>query len=185
MERMKKSRIILICMTLFAVCFAVGANSSKAEAQSFDLDQGATFTFNANGAWKRINSGVYNGSNSTGMSYADYSGEVQYAHVTADTNSIQAAYVVKDRIFDFVGTYSPAESYFNGDTKIWSFNIEKVNGLAPVYKTTMAINEGLYGGTVLFVRANRSIVPNWTVLPNVENMSKVIIEPSYISLNLQ
>lgn len=181
---MKKSRIILICMTLFAVCFAVGANSSKAEAQDYDLDQGATFAFNTSGAWKKINSGVYSGSNSTGISYTNYSGDIQYAQVTADTKSIQAAYVVNDRIFEFEGIYSPNESYFYENSKIWSFNIQKVNGLMPVYKTTVAISEGPYG-TALFVKANRSIVPNWIALPNVENMSKVIIEPAYISLNVQ
>ncbi|MCA5011944.1 MULTISPECIES: hypothetical protein [unclassified Enterococcus] len=179
---MKKSNIVLFFVSMMAICFAVVGTSSSAEASEYDLNQGATFTFNSEGEWKRIYSGVFSGTSATGFSYADYSGEIQYAHVTANTQKIQAAYVVKDRIFDFEGTYSPRESYFNGNTKIWAFNIQRVNGLTPVYKTTMAVTEGLPGGTVLHVKADRAPVPNWAALPNIDSMSKVQITGTYISI---
>ncbi|MFD1899369.1 hypothetical protein [Enterococcus termitis] len=179
---MKKERLTLFVLTLAAAGMAIIGSGSIAEASEFDLNQGATFTFNENGQWNRINSGVFSGNSTTGFSYTDYSGTIQYAQVTANTKNIQAAYVVKDRIFDFEGTYSPSESYFNGNTKIWSFNIQRVNGLTPVYKTKLAVTEGLPGGTVLHVKADRPLVPNWSVLPTIDSMSKVEIQGSYISI---
>lgn len=181
---MKKRKVILFTIALITMLFASIVNSQKSEAaQEIDMNNGAVFTFDSSGAWKRIYSGVYM-FEAGRYGYDDYSGEIQYAQATANSRSIQAAYVVKDRIFDFVGTYSPSESYFNGDTKIWAYNVTQVNGLTPVFKTTVSITQGAYG-TSLFVKANRSIVPNWAALPNVGNMSKVTIEPAYISMNLQ
>ncbi|MGX7263032.1 hypothetical protein ACWOEF_03510 [Enterococcus crotali] len=185
---MKLKKGVLFCMALVAVLFASVAYSSKSEAaESFDLDKGATFTFDSAGNWKNIYSGVFESQkigDYTSYQYVDYSGQVQYVEATADSRNIQAAYVVKDRIFDFVGTYSPSESYFSEFTKIWTYRVNQVNGLAPVYITTVSIEQGALG-TTLSVKADRSIVPNWSALPNVENMSKVMIYPGRLSLKVK
>lgn len=166
-------------MALVAVLFASVAHSSKSEAaESFDLDKGVTFTFDSAGNWKNIYSGVFES-----QKIGDYT-NYQYVEATADSRNIQAAYVVKDRIFDFVGTYSPSESYFSEFTKIWTYRVNQVNGLAPVYITTVSIEQSALG-TTLSVKADRSIVPNWSALPNVENMSKVMIYPGRFSLKVK
>ncbi|MGX7148383.1 hypothetical protein [Enterococcus ureasiticus] len=184
---MKKRKISLGFVVLVAMCLGFVLNGYETEAAEINMNRGTTFVMDPSGSSKKIYSGVYETINSSkGLyRYDSYTGEAQFAYANASTKNIQAAYIVNERMFNFEGTYSPKESYFNGKSKIWVYNIQKVNGLTPVYKTSVKILEGLPGGTVLSIRADQGLVPNWVGLPNIDSMSKVLIESASISVKVQ